>query len=201
MRKNRVSMNIKRFFSGAVLISLVFFASFAFAQHSHEYGGTSTYNDQDQQLMDELKGIDGKQAMEIANKWRLRNVDVVSFVTTDAVHFEFKDGRTVSIPLPGDIIVISIAPYINKTHECAIHYMSKCDAELKNIPIKVKAVTAGGKILIDETLKTLPTGFLDLWLPINQEINVSIGALGKKATKTIYTHSESKTCDTTFKLE
>jgi hypothetical protein len=153
------------------------------------------------QLKDELKGVDGKKAMEIANKWRLKKIDIVTFVTPDTVNFKFKDGEAISIPVPDDVMIVSIAPYINKTHECATHYMSSCDAELKNEDMKITAFTAGGKILINKTMKTGPTGFLDLWLPRNQVIDIAVSAKGKNATGKIYTCRNSKTCDTTLKLE
>lgn len=153
------------------------------------------------QLRDELKGVDGKKAMEIANKWRMKKIDIVTFVTPDTVNFKFKDGETISIPVPNDMMIVSIAPYINKTHECATHYMSSCDAELKNEDMKITAANAGGKIFINKIMKTGPTGFLDLWLPRNQEITIVVSAKGKKATGKIYTYRNSKTCETTLKLE
>ncbi|PKN16992.1 MAG: hypothetical protein CVU71_18110 [Deltaproteobacteria bacterium HGW-Deltaproteobacteria-6] len=182
-------------------ISMTLMSGLVFAQHNHDYGTTSPVSGQDQKLLDELKGIDGKQAMELANKWRQRNPDITSFVTPDAVNFKFKDGKTISVPLPDDQMVVSIAPYINTTHKCATHYMSKCDAELKNVPLKVLAITAEGKTVIDKTFKTPSTGFFDLWLPRDQEIIISVSARGKKATGKIYTYRNSKTCDTTLKLE
>lgn len=180
-------------------ISMTLVSGLAIAQHNH--GTMPTVSGQDQKLSDELKGIDGKQAMELANRWRQKNLDVSTFVTPDAVNFKFKDGKTVSVPLPDDQMVVSVAPYINTTHKCATHYMSKCDAELKNVPVKVLAITAGGKTVIDKTFKTPPTGFIDLWLPRDQEITISVSAQGKKATGKLYTHRNSKTCDTTLKLE
>ncbi|MEE9913964.1 MAG: CueP family metal-binding protein [Deltaproteobacteria bacterium] len=182
-------------------ISITLVSSLAFAQHNHSPGTTQSVSSQDSALLAELKGIDGKQAMELANKWRQKNLDVVTFVTSDAVHFKFKDGKTISVPLPEDQMVVSIAPYINKTQECATHYMSKCDGELKNVPVKVLAVIAGGKTLIDKTFKTPSTGFFDVWLPRNQEVTLSVMAQGKKATGKIFTYRNSKTCDTTLKLE
>jgi hypothetical protein len=181
-------------------ISMTLVSGLAFAQHNHDHG-TMQGGGQDRQLMDELKGINGKQAMELANKWRQKNLDVTSFVTPDAVNFKFKDGKTIGVPLPDDQMVVSIAPYINTTHKCATHYMSKCDAELKNVPVKVLVITAGGKTLIDKTIITPSTGFFDLWLPRDQEIIISVSARGKKATGKIYTYRNSKTCDTTLKLE
>jgi len=180
-------------------ISMTLVSSMAVAQHNP--GTMPTVSGEDQKFSDQLKGIDGKQAMELANKWRQKNLDVTSFVTPDAVNFKFKDGKTIGVPLPDDQMVVSIAPYINTTHKCATHYMSKCDAELKNVPVKVLAINAAGKTLIDKTITTPSTGFFDLWLPRNQEITISVSAQGKKATGKIYTYRNSKTCDTTLKLE
>ena len=162
---------------------------------------TSINKSNDKQLKERLKGIDGKTAMAIANKWRMQKMDVVSFATPDTVNFKFKDGENISIRLPDDVMMVSIAPYINKTHTCATHYMSSCDGELKNTNIKVVAVTADGKTLINKTMKTAPTGFLDLWLPRNQAIDITVSAKGKSATGRLFTYRDSKTCDTTLKLE
>jgi hypothetical protein len=162
---------------------------------------TSINKNNDKQLKEKLKGIDGKTAMAIANKWHMDKIDVVTFVTPDKVNFKFKDGETISILLPDDVMMVSIAPYINKTHTCATHYISSCDAELKNTKIKVTAVAAGGKILINKIMKTAPTGFLDLWLPRNQIIDITVSAKGKSATGRIFTNRDSKTCETTLKLE
>ena len=162
---------------------------------------TSINRNNDKQLKEKLKGIDGKTAMAIANKWHMDKIDVVTFVTPDKVNFKFKDGETISILLPDDVMMVSIAPYINKTHTCATHYISSCDAELKNTKIKVTAVAAGGKILINKIMKTAPTGFLDLWLPRNQIIDITVSAKGKSATGRIFTNRDSNTCETTLKLE
>lgn len=154
-----------------------------------------------EQLKDKLTGIDGKKAVAIANKWHMDKIDVVTFVTPEKVTFKFKDGQMISVPLPDDVMMVSIAPYINKTHECSTHYMSSCDAEMKSTKVKIVAVTAGGKTLINKTMKTAPTGFLDLWLPRNQAINITVSAKGKRATGKIFTNRDSKTCETTLKLE
>ena len=192
--------SVQKIIAGSVMLLLVMHSGIALAQHSHDHGSAPAVSGQDQQFIDELKGKNGKQAMSLANQWRLKNIDVVSFVTPDAVHFIFKDGTKINIPLPDDQMIVSIAPYIQNTHRCSTHYISKCDAELKNVAVKVKAVTAEGKVLINRTFKSA-TGFVDLWLPRDQEIDVTVSAKGKKAKGKILTYRDSKTCDTTLKLE
>jgi len=180
----------------SLILSVLSF-SIAYSSENPTFINKNNYK----QLKEKLKGIDGKTAVAIANKWHRDKIDVVTFVTPDKVNFKFKDGETISIPLPDDVMMVSIAPYINKTHTCATHYISSCDAELKNTNIKILAVTAGGKTLINKTLKTAPTGFLDLWLPRNQDIKITVSAKGKSATGRIFTNRDSKTCETTLKLE
>lgn len=74
------------------------------------------------QLKEKLTGIDGKTAVAIANKWHGDKIDVVTFVTPEKVNFKFKDGQMISVPLPDDVMMVSIAPYINKTHVCATQH-------------------------------------------------------------------------------
>jgi hypothetical protein len=183
-----------------ILLSLVLTVISLFVAYASE-NPTSINKSNDKQLKDKLTGIDGKTAVAIANKWHGDKIDIVTFVTPEKVNFKFKDGQMISVPLPDDVMMVSIAPYINKTHECATHYISSCDAEMKSTNVKIVAVTAGGKTLINKTMKTAPTGFLDLWLPRNQVINITVSAKGKSATGKIFTNTNSKTCETTLKLE
>lgn len=194
---------MKSKYMNIIIISLVLSIFPLFAAYSNDKQQSADIKaiKQDQRIQDQLKGVSAKKAMILANKWRLEKIRVISFVTPDAVNFKFRDGKTVIIPLPDEEMIVSIAPYIKYTHECATHYMSSCDAELKRKPVKIKAVTAKGKIIINKIVTMPRTGFYDLWLPRNQEINISVAALGKKATGKIFTYRNSKTCETTLKLE
>ncbi|MEE9913972.1 MAG: CueP family metal-binding protein [Deltaproteobacteria bacterium] len=195
-------LSFRNFIAAIVVLPVILYSGMVFAQHGHNHVGVpDAVVSKDQKLRDELKGIDAKQAMAIAYKWRQENIDVKTFVTPDAVNFQFKDGKTVAVPLPDDQMIVSIAPYVNKTHPCATHTMSSCKGELKDTPIEVKAVTASGKILIDESIVSPFTGFIDLWLPRDQEITLYVSALGKKTKGVIATFRSSKTCDSTLKLE
>ena len=147
-----------------------------------------------------LYGITAKRAMGIANTWGAAGASVKSFVTPDAVQFGFQDGKTVSVALPKDQMVVAVAPYLRFTHPCKTHYMSSCRAELTNTPIKVLAVTSNGRTVFAGTVTSLPNGFIELWLPRDLEINLTVEALGKKASGPISTFRTSDTCITTFQL-
>jgi hypothetical protein len=49
-------------------------------------------------------------------------------------------------------------------------------------------------------MATLRNGFIDLWLPRNRKIELTIEGLNRKAQGTIETFDDSKTCVTTFQL-
>lgn len=66
--------------------------------------------------MNDLKGVDGKKAIAIANDWAEKKYKVTSGVTSDAVHFRFPDKKKISIPISNQKMYVAIAPYINKTH-------------------------------------------------------------------------------------
>ena len=64
----------------------------------------------------------------------------------------------------------------------------------------MKAVTAEGEVLFDLATNTLPNGFVDLWLPRNKKIDVTVEARGLTATERIGTSDTDVTCITTLKL-
>ncbi len=80
--------------------------------------------------------------------------DVTSVVTTQAVNFEFPSGDSASVRLTPDEMFVAIAPYIDQTHRCEIHYMSGCQGELVDVPVDVVARLADGTVVVDDTMRT-----------------------------------------------
>jgi len=142
-----------------------------------------------------------RDALVLANKMRVSNPDVRSVLKADAVTFVFSEGHEVSVPLPDDTMAIAVAPYIVDTHPCAIHSISGCKAELVGVEVRVLAEAYDGTVLMDDTLVTGTSGFIELWLPRDIEIDLTLVAQGKLATGKITTYDTSDTCVTTFKLE
>jgi hypothetical protein len=147
-----------------------------------------------------LESLDAEAALALANKWYERNDDVKSFITTEKISFTFSEKKTVEILLPADKMVVAFAPYVNKTHPCETHYMSGCQGELVEVPVKVLAKKSDGSVLLDQFMKTMPNGFIELWLPRNQEFILTVESMGKRAEGVITTYPDSNTCITTFQL-
>lgn len=82
-----------------------------------------------------------------------------------------------------------------------MHFMSSCQGELANEKFEVKAVDQSGTVLLNETVMTLPNGFMELWLPRNRKIELTIKQNELLSIGVIDTFGSSKTCVTTFKLQ
>lgn len=147
---------------------------------------------------DALAGIDASAAIELANAWK--GSDVTSYATGQAVHFAFPNGDEVRVPMPVDRMFVSVAPYVNQTHPCTTHYMSGCQGELVDAPIQVRATLPDGTVVLDEQVRTGANGFLDLWLPRDQALVLSVSIDGYGAEGFLTTFPDSATCITTMQL-
>ena len=147
-----------------------------------------------------VKGLGPREALALANKWKTTETSVTSYVDTQKINFEFQNGGKASVPLPNAKMVVAIAPYINGTHPCEVHYMSGCQGELVNMPIKVLGKTADGLVVVDKIVNTLDNGFFELWLARDLEIELVIEYEDRRASQVITTYKSSKTCITTMRL-
>lgn len=148
----------------------------------------------------ELQRLNATQALERANDWR-DDGSLASRVTSQAVEFEFADGRRHSVPLPADRMVVSLAPYVEHTHPCETHSMSGCQGELVRVPLHVRVIGTDGQAVLDRTLITQDNGFIDLWLPRGGDFTVVVQGERGRAEERIGTHEQSPTCITTLQLQ
>jgi hypothetical protein len=79
--------------------------------------------------------------------------------------------------------------------------MSSCQGELTQTKLNVKAVDQSGTSIMDKPVTTLKSGFMELWLPRNRTINLTISGQNRSATDVITTSDGSDTCITTMQLQ
>ena len=79
--------------------------------------------------------------------------------------------------------------------------MSSCQGELTQTKLNVKAVDQSGNTIMDKPVTTLKSGFMELWLPRNRTINLTISGQNRSATDVITTSDGSDTCITTMQLQ
>ncbi|MBW4084554.1 CueP family metal-binding protein [Paenibacillus sp. S150] len=111
------------------------------------------------------------------------------------------NAQTTTYALPTDEFFVSIAPYVDKTHPCATHSLTGCQGEMVEEEFSITVKDPDGKLVMDnETVKSQPNGFIDLWLPRDQTYQVTIEQAGKKAESEISTFEANDTCITTMQL-
>ena len=166
------------------------------------FGCSGTTEPDYNNLSSDLVNLDAKQAIAKANEWRDSSPKITSHITQTEVIFDFPDGQTVTKKVPDSIFYLAVAPYINETHECELHYPSSCEGELK---VKSMNITAkdndNGSIYFDGNITTLKHGFFEIWVPRNRNLTLTIKYNDLTGEEILSTNSDSRTCITTMKLK
>jgi hypothetical protein len=111
-------------------------------------------------------------------------------------------GRKAGLPLPTDRFYLSIAPYVQGTHECHFHSLTTCRGELSGAALDVTVRdAASGEVLVSGQRTAFDNGFVGLWLPRDITAEVTIDYLGRQAHATVSTAADdAATCLTTMRL-
>lgn len=142
--------------------------------------------------------IDRLEALPVAE----RPQNLIAGVTPTSLELRDDAGREAVLPLPEGEFYLSVAPYMETTHECAVHSLTTCRGELRSRELTVDVVDAGsGETLPEGPRTTHDNGFLGLWLPrgITAELTCSLDGLS--GTASISTDAEDDlTCLTSLQL-
>lgn len=106
-----------------------------------------------------------------------------------------------TLPIPADRFYLSVAPYVEQTHECFYHSLTTCQGELGGKQISVQIVDeTSGTTLVDGTHTVFDNGFVGFWLPRGIEGTLRIGYDGAQGETTFGTGEDDPTCLTTVQL-
>lgn len=108
--------------------------------------------------------------------------------------------QQVALPLPAGKFYLSVAPYLNRTHDCSYHNLATCQGELGGKQVHVTITGADGKTLVDEDTTLHANGFAGFWLPRDTTATLTVTYDGKAATTPIATGPNDPTCLTTLRL-
>lgn len=150
-----------------------------------------------------LDGLDARAAIERLDTMPLaeRPNDLFASVQSAALVFSDGQGAETSLPMPEDELYVSIAPFVDQTHDCYFHSLTTCEGELQNQQLQVLVLDdVSGDVLIDDTIASYDNGFFGIWLPRDITATITIGYEGLSATSTIATAAEDPTCVTTLQL-
>lgn len=118
-------------------------------------------------------------------------------------HVLVGDGtQEVAVPLPEDSYYVSIAPFVDQTHECYYHSLATCRGELAEEDVSVTITGADGTVLVEETVTTGTNGFTGFWLPRGIEGGtIEVSHDGLEGSVPLSTTPGSPTCVTTLQLK
>lgn len=158
--------------------------------------------DQASPILDRL-GLAGKNTVQVVDaldqKTGERQRDVLASVRYDSV--VLKDGdRETSLEIPEGRFYLSVAPYVEQTHECFYHSLTTCKGELAEKTVDVTITDASGKTLVDGPTQTYANGFVGFWLPRDITGTITVSYDGRTATSPLSTAKDAPTCLTTLKL-
>lgn len=152
----------------------------------------------------DLDGLDARQVIERLDTTGLdeRNADLIASIRPNEIAFANADGVEASMPMPRDEFYLSIAPYMDQTHECYFHSLTTCVGELQNAEIDVTITNADtGELILEESDVTYDNGFIGFWVPSGINAEVTIEHDGLSATEVLPTISvDDRTCVTTMQL-
>jgi hypothetical protein len=148
-------------------------------------------------------GMSGRSATDVINaldqQTGERNRDVLASVRYDSLVLKDAKGES-KVKLPDGQFYLSIAPYVNQTHDCFYHSLTTCTGELAGQTVDVTIVDSAGKALVQGPVKTYSNGFVGFWLPRDIKGTITVTQDGRTATSAISTDKDAPTCLSTLKL-
>lgn len=147
------------------------------------------------------QGADSEDIKEKVHAYSVGDFGTTTASITSHELIVTEEGKQpVSYDLPNDEFFVSIAPFETFTHECAVHSLTGCQGELIEKDFDVYIVDEDGNIVLDEKVPSFENGFIDLWLPRDQNFDVKISYNGKTVESTLSTFEGDNTCITTMQL-
>lgn len=142
--------------------------------------------------------IDRLEALPVAE----RPQNLIASVTATSLQLQDDAGREAELPLAEGQFYLSVAPFVETTHECAFHSLTTCRGELRNREVTVSVVDSGsGEVLEEGARATHDNGFLGLWLPRGITAELTCTLEDYTGTASISTQAEDDlTCLTSLQL-
>ena len=142
-----------------------------------------------------------KNIKELVQDYSASNIENESAsITSDELIVTDNEENQFTYELPEDEFFVSIAPFINQTHPCENHSLTGCQGEMVDEEFDVYIEDSKGNVIIDQTMKSLSNGFIDLWVPRDETYQVAITHEDKIAESEFSTFKKDNTCITTMQL-
>lgn len=152
-------------------------------------------------------GLDGMDAAQIVDRLDAlpiadRPAGLMASIRPDELLLSDGKNPDLSMPMPEDKFYVSLAPFVDRTHDCYFHSLTTCTGELSGENMDVTVTNhATGEVLLDGMMQTQENGFLGLWLPRDIEATIDLVQDDRSASASISTtNDDDLTCLTTMQL-
>lgn len=150
---------------------------------------------------DEASNATETDIKDLVHDYSVGNIAAASAsITSSELIVTDENQKETTYDLPEDEFFVSIAPFLNETHECDIHSLTGCQGELIDTEFDVIIEDSDGEVVMDEEKQTEANGFIDLWLPREDTYTVTIKQDGKETSSEISTFDGDKTCITNMQM-
>src|SRR5699024_8697415 len=106
--------------------------------------------------------LNANDIKDLVNDYIVDNLEPDSASITSHELVVEDDNDELVYELPEDEFFVSIAPFINETHECAVHSLTGCQGELVEEDFDVLVTGSSGEVAVDEPMTSEKNGFIDL---------------------------------------
>jgi len=107
-----------------------------------------------------------------------------------------------TLALPEQKSYVSIAPFVDETHDCFYHSLTTCIGAMSQKPVDVTITDAAtGATVVEESATTFDNGFIGFWVPSHISGTIEISAAGKTGSTEFSTEENGATCVTDLKLQ
>lgn len=162
--------------------------------------GAPTSAEDDLLAQHDLDGLTGQEIVDqLDASDQARPLAFGASVREDAVLIS-DESTEVAVDLPDDVYYVSIAPWVEGTHECYYHSLATCQGELVDVPVAVTITDDDGTVLVDETATTYANGFVGFWLPRDISGTIEVAYEDYSGAVDFTTTDGSPTCVTTLQL-
>lgn len=152
-----------------------------------------------------LAGLDGREIVERLERTPVaaRHGDLMASVRPgELLLSQVGSDEPTVVELPDDEFYLSVAPYVDQTHDCYFHSLTTCRGELAGEEVHVTITDRDtGEVLVDEVTATFDHGFVGFWLPTGIDATIRVEHEGYSASQDISTGPDDPTCLTTVRLE
>lgn len=163
----------------------------------------SSDSDLDAFLTDhDLAGMSGEEIVDHLDRVAVVNRATDFMASVRAGELVLADeNREVSAPLDDAQFYLSVAPYVQQTHDCYFHSLTTCLGELTNTTMDLRITGTDGATLVDKTVTTFDNGFIGFWLPAGVSGTVEAHYEGRTGRSAFSSNADGATCMTTLQLK